>query len=153
MAGNFKFKQSFFRILHTFFCCLLVVFELFLIVTHFMVLINYFNIKNMDLTERKVYFSADMASVLIAYWIIGNKNWFLTSLHFIVHTTAVMHLLGYETFFYTEVFRLAESIPSSFEITTIYNVLTAADITCHAVNCYLLLSIVFFGASYKKKVL
>lgn len=146
-----KVKRSFFALGHATLCILLVIYEAFLMATHYAVLRNYFSIENMDNFERKLYFCSDLLAVAGAYLLIGNKNWFLSLVHFAVHSTAVMHLFGFESFFYAEVFKLAESIPSTFEISTIYTILTAADILCHAINIFLLSNMALFGISYKTK--
>jgi hypothetical protein len=146
-----KVKRSLYGLAHATSCILLALYEIFLMVTHYLVLRNVFEITNMDGFERKLYFCSDLLAVIFAYLLIGNKNWFLSLVHFVVHATACMHLFGFESYFYAEVFKLAESIPSTFEISTIYYILTSEDILCHAVNVYLLTNMALFGISYKTK--
>ena len=99
-------------------------------------------IENMGLSARRNYFSSDMISVLICYGMTNGENYILTLIHFIVHSTAVLHLYGFESYFYGEVFKLAEMKTSAMWISAIYFTLTMADIFCHIYNIYLLGSLV-----------
>jgi hypothetical protein len=112
-------------------------------VTHFAVLTGEMTIEEISLPMRKKYFSSDLISVLICYAMTNGENSLLILIHFLVHITAVMHLFGvYETFFYFEVFKLAELKPSLPWISTVYTTLTLADIFCHVYNIYLLGAII-----------
>mgnify|MGYP003386396426 CR=1 FL=1 len=110
----------------------------FLAGTHSMVLTGMFTIDGMDSMKRQIYFSSDMFTALMSYIIVGSKTTTgLTIIHFIVHLTAVMHLLGnpFESYFYAEVFKLAEwKESSSIYIPIVYKILTICDITLHLIN-------------------
>lgn len=115
-------------------------------VTHIAVLTGQMTIEGVDLTMKTKYFSSDLISVLVCFSMTNGENSFLTLIHFIVHSTAVMHLCGvWESFFYFEVFRLAELKPSLLWISTVYMTLTLADIFCHFYNIYLLGEIIHGG--------
>lgn len=108
--------------------------ELYLAYTHTQVLLGYEGIADVSLEMRKIYFSVDMALALLTFSLTRRNHW-MTLVHFVVHSTAVLHLLGvWETHFYREVYRLAELHPSTALITTIYSVLTAEDILLHVLN-------------------
>jgi hypothetical protein len=120
-------------------------------VSHLAVLTGEFSLEGVDLSIQQKYFTSDMISVLLCYCMTSGENCLLTGIHFLVHSTAVMHLFSvYESFFYFEVFRLAELKPSLLWISVVYTALTIADIMCHVYNIVLLGAIVFSNSNSKK---
>ena len=103
--------------------------------THFQVLVGMRGIADVPELQRCFYSSVDLFSVLLAYS-TSRRHTYLVLVHFLVHSTAVMHLLGVrEIHFYREVYRLAENHASSTTlITAIYAVFIAEDIALHILN-------------------
>ena len=127
-------------------CYVLLIVEVLLAYTHFNVLIGTSSIIEVSHSVRMIYFSTDMISVLLCFYMTGLQNQILTAIHFLVHSTAVAHLCNaVPTYFYAEVFRLAELKSSTALITNIYILLTSEDILCHLVNVGLMSMIIWRG--------
>ena len=117
----------------------LMIVESYFVYTHFRVVNGLSSIQGIPLILRKAYFGTDMISVVATFFLTGKQNITLSAIHFIVHSTACLHLFEmYQNVFYQEVFRLAELEESSSFVTSLYVFLTYADIACHSVNVILL---------------
>tara|TARA_Y100000389_G_C17086872_1_gene329358 strand:- start:81 stop:479 length:399 start_codon:yes stop_codon:yes gene_type:complete len=115
---------------------------------HILVLSNLYSIKNIDLFNRKIYFTFDLITVILSFLYLKNKKikykniyYLLVLIHIYMHISAIIHLFYNNNIFYKNVFEMAES---NFKNKKSYFVIkyylgTIIDITVQIIHSYYLI--------------
>ena len=109
-------------------------------ILHLCVLSGYLKLTT-NLKYKKIYFTIDLISVIIAYLFLKTPL-LLVLIHFIIHFQALLHLFEFKSDFFAFVFDTAHQnlVVKSRIMQTLYILGTLEDIFLHAIGFYLALT-------------